>query len=76
MTQLEAALKKQPDDVQANLLLASLNVKAGKIDQAISILQKNSEKNPTNPAPLQMLAQLYAETKALDKAQQTLEVHY
>ncbi|WP_374090769.1 tetratricopeptide repeat protein [Methylomicrobium lacus] len=73
LSQLQVALKKQPDEVTANLLLASLNVRLGKLDQAIAILQHNSEKNPTNPGPLAMLSRLYADAKDVDKTRETLQ---
>ncbi|MFA5983139.1 MAG: tetratricopeptide repeat protein [Methylococcaceae bacterium] len=73
MAILGEALKKQPDFLSANLLMASLTAKTGKVDEAIQMLKNISEKNATDPAPLQLLAQLYAEKQDTNKVQETLE---
>ena len=43
---VEAALKKAPDDLSATMLLAELHAKSGKMELAISSLEKLNEKIP------------------------------
>lgn len=70
--QVEAILKKQPDDPAARFLKGRILGKQGKIDQAISIYQQLSKDYPGLPEPYNNLAALYAAQGDYHKARDAL----
>lgn len=63
-----AALAAAPNDPRASAGLAQLLVKAGKGDEAAEVLQKAADAHPDDMVLKRMLAHLYMQTDAYDKA--------
>ncbi|MEQ1559861.1 MAG: tetratricopeptide repeat protein [Methyloglobulus sp.] len=68
----ERLLKKNPEDVSAILLMASLTAKTGDSAKAISLLLQSIAKQPNNVGLRLLLVDVYMQTNAITKANDML----
>ncbi len=70
---VDAVLEKDPDNVQAQFLKATLLADTGKIDEAQSLLEEIAQKHPGIPEAHNNLAVLHASRGGLQEAKAILE---
>jgi tetratricopeptide (TPR) repeat protein len=70
--ELDAALKKSPDDRELNVLRALVVGELGQVDDAVKQLQALMNKTPADRELYLNIAQVYIQAKRLDEAEQTV----
>lgn len=70
---LRTAIEKYPDDMQDRLLLANLDIRINKIDEAINLYNELIEMSPEDETLFLRLGFLYSEQHQYIKAEQTFQ---
>jgi tetratricopeptide (TPR) repeat protein len=70
---LKGLEKKEPDNLQVNLLLGRLDIESGQIDKAVPRLEKLVKNHPSETEAYFYLGMAYKASGKMDKALQTFE---
>lgn len=71
---LREAIKKNPNDIDSQLLLARLDVNSGNIDEAIQIYEKILELAPDNTTVRLRLGYLYSQQGRYQEGEKTIKI--